>query len=851
MVALPKCPCFGSSKVQSIEDHEESSHVDAKHRKCTDIGCTIFYVIFCFVWLGVAAWTSASGDPKRLMYGSDYENMVCGSSNTKVAQKEYSTDYTDKTFVYYPRINEDLLEYAHEKDISATDVQTGTFLTKLSVDDLVNIPLTGVCVKSCPKQFDVTCSSYFTHKAFNITPTAEILTEKCYKNWEKRYASASQGKELDEMCEHCWISLMDTTKIMYRCLEVYLEDDNSKAQCIYPTPTSNDAGTVESGCLLKEETDKKETTKPAYPNPVAEFLGKSFSTIGSWIKDAGNGIVPIFVSGAVIATILGFTWIVFLRHFAPCVIWSTIVAFFTLWFVVLVFVWLKTGFLGDANFLHKALTSMGVNNATASAAANKYAQLSSGSGNSTASSSDTGSSSYAEVMPIDLHSGKSNETMWRIAAAIMTTIYVAFIFLFLFAKKKIAIAIAIIGEASKVLTKLYMLVVYPATTTLLICANPAWFIVIGAMIASATDLDPFKAMGQTMNATNTLNTTTLTRGQISVGFSTMSRALAWFHLFGYLWTDQIIMGIGLMVKAGAVCQFYWTRPEEDGTKDIGKWPIFNAWHRTLRFHFGSVVFGGAVVATVQLIRAALAYLDHHSKWMQESNKFMKIMFKVVQCLLWCFEKSIKYITGNAFIMVAMRGEPFCSSAVTAFTLMIKNVGQFMVAIFVSKVIVILGKVLIVGGSFLSCFMWLNLNTSTYGAGGSAEITNNMIPNLLTVLISYLIGSSFLHVYELCMDTLLICFLEDFKENVDAGKPELAFMPASLKRIVLGSDDHVMTRNEVEAMIEKEKTERDLKAGGKSAKDVKKDEPSKKDDKGDEAMKVTAFDSSSSDEDDLL
>jgi hypothetical protein len=490
---------------------------------------------------------------------------------------------------------------------------------------------------------------------------------------------------------------------------------------------------------------------------------------------------------------------------------------------------------------------MGVSNETASGA---QAQWNSYSGDNSTSSADSGSSSWSEVAPIDLHSGTTNETMWRVAAAILTVGYVVFVFLFILAKKKIKIAIAIIGEASKVLLVMPLMVAFPATTTLLVIGNTGFFIGVGALIASATDLDPASLLSSgAMNASNVLNMTAVTQGEMSSGFSTTARVLSWFHLFGYLWTGQIIMGVGLMVKAGAVCQFYWTRPEDDGSKDIGKWPIFNAWYRAMRFHFGSVVFGGAVVATVQLIRAFLAYLDHHSKWMQDGNKLVKIMFKVVQCLLWCFEKSIKYITENAFIMIAMRGHGFCPSAVSAFTLMIKNVGQFMIAIFVTKVIVVLGKMLIIGGAFMACFLWLSMSPGVYGAGGTSEITNTMIPLLVTCLLAYLIGSSFLHVYELSMDTLLVCFLEDMKENVDAGKPELAFMPSSLRKVVLGNDVHQMTRNEVEDLIEKEKSERDLGKDTKKGDDDKKKKVSGKK-KKEEDMRVTAFDDDS-DDDDLL
>lgn len=59
--------------------------------------------------------------------------------------------------------------------------------------------------------------------------------------------------------------------------------------------------------------------------------------------------------------------------------------------------------------------------------------------------------------------------------------------------------------------------------------------------------------------------------------------------------------------------------------------------------------------------------------MQNNNILMKIMFKVVQCCLWCFEKCLKFITRNAYIFIALKGDSFCSAAKDAFSLVVGNV----------------------------------------------------------------------------------------------------------------------------------------------------------------------------------
>ena len=43
--------------------------------------------------------------------------------------------------------------------------------------------------------------------------------------------------------------------------------------------------------------------------------------------------------------------------------------------------------------------------------------------------------------------------------------------------------------------------------------------------------------------------------------------------------------------------------------------------------------------------------------------------------MWCFEKIVKFISKNAYIMVAMKGKNFCRSTKAAFLLILANLAQ--------------------------------------------------------------------------------------------------------------------------------------------------------------------------------
>jgi choline transporter-like protein 2/4/5 len=44
---------------------------------------------------------------------------------------------------------------------------------------------------------------------------------------------------------------------------------------------------------------------------------------------------------------------------------------------------------------------------------------------------------------------------------------------------------------------------------------------------------------------------------------------------------------------------------------------------------------------------------------QDNNRAQKISFKALKCCMWCVEKVMKFISKNAFIVVAMKGKSFC------------------------------------------------------------------------------------------------------------------------------------------------------------------------------------------------
>ena len=174
-------------------DGENSSNVQTKTNlefsrqdmKCTDYFCLAFFIFYLVGMLVVMAISMTSGDPNRLIYGTDYMGSTCGSgpkeqSITKQLQAlgnnpsdidgTYFQDYFksskkeiswskyfgNRKDITYPRTNIDLLVQ------KLTGGPTGVLLGK-EIPDLPNFY--GLCVSKCPVACHKVDVNYIAKKA--------------------------------------------------------------------------------------------------------------------------------------------------------------------------------------------------------------------------------------------------------------------------------------------------------------------------------------------------------------------------------------------------------------------------------------------------------------------------------------------------------------------------------------------------------------------------------------------------------------------------------------------------------------------------------------------------------------
>ncbi|XP_048056354.1 choline transporter-like protein 2 isoform X2 [Megalobrama amblycephala] len=382
---------------------------------------------------------------------------------------------------------------------------------------------------------------------------------------------------------------------------------------------------------------------------------------------------------------------------------------------------------------------------------------------------------------------------WLAFMIILSIVEVVIILLLIFLRKRLLIAIALIKEASKAIGHVMSSLFYPLLTFALLSLVIAYW-AITAVFLSTSNEPVYKVFNTTecMYSRDTCNPETFNSSNITTecpdaeclfafyGGETLYHKylilLQFYNLFLFFWCVNFVTALGQVTLAGAFASYYWAFKKPD---DIPAYPVFNSLGRALRYHTGTLAFGSLILAIVQIIRVILEYLDQKLKGAQ--NKCAKFLLSCLKCCFWCLEKFIKFLNRNAYIMVAIYGKNFCTSAKDAFFLLMRNIVRVVVLDKVTDFLLFLGKLLIVGIVGICSFFFFT---------GKFKVVQDVAPSLnyywvpiLTVVFgAYLIAHGFFSVYAMCVDTLFLCFCEDLERN-DGSSDKPFFMSPELHQIL--------------------------------------------------------------------
>lgn len=137
---------------------------------------------------------------------------------------------------------------------------------------------------------------------------------------------------------------------------------------------------------------------------------------------------------------------------------------------------------------------------------------------------------------------------------------------------------------------------------------------------------------------------------------------------------------------------------------------------------------------------------------EESKKLVNCCLKYASCLIACFERIIRFLTDNAYIMMAISGKGFCSAASESFYLMLRCTSQFFIANGTVAIFKWFGKLLIsITTAFIGFLMITLIEDYRY------KIFSPLFPIIAFLIVSYPIASSFMEFFAAAAKTLLMCY----------------------------------------------------------------------------------------------
>ncbi|KAK8787087.1 hypothetical protein V5799_023137 [Amblyomma americanum] len=556
-------------------------------------------------------------------------------------------------------------------------------------------------------------------------------------------------------------SLSDLTGKDEKCASYYLKSSSVARRCLPGRLELDTDGKV------KDMINKNKVVQSI---SVSGLASKTKILAGlSSAKDAGELAFqdfktawPHMLIGLLCAMLIAFLWIALMRWLAAIMVWLSILCLVVLF-----------SFGSYYSF-------------------SKYVEL--------RNSSDTGSESLIKQFDVtvsftqNLRAYSANKTTWLVLGIVSAVILIVLLLLLIFLRKRIVIAIALIKEASRAVALMPSALFFPILPYLLHLLLFAFWGSVAVYLASSGTAD-FKYMNMTGdNNSMTGQSCTIEEANRTALDSVKEYAqglkcqftqyvanqhlsrLQIYNFIGLIWGMFFIVGLGQVALAAAFASYYWAfrKPQ-----DVPFFAVLNGLLITVRYHLGSVAFGSLILTIVRVIRIVLEYIDEKLK--KYDNEFTKCLLRCCKCCFWCLEKFLKFLNKNAYIMIAIYGKNFCTSAKEAFKLLMRNVVRVVVLDKVTDLLLLVGKLVIVGIVAVPTFFVFARKVDALN-NHLPELNYYMLPVLTISVGAYIIASSFFSVYSMAVDTLFLCFLEDCERH-DGSEEKPYYMSKELMKIL--------------------------------------------------------------------
>jgi hypothetical protein len=242
-----------------------------------------------------------------------------------------------------------------------------------------------------------------------------------------------------------------------------------------------------------------------------------------------------------------------------------------------------------------------------------------------------------------------------------------------------------------------------------------------------------------------------------------------FWIFMAVWLLETIHSMSQYVLAWSAQLWYYTptEPESETKVDLPRCCICRAYANALRYHIGTLAFGGFVIGLLRVPRLLFNFLEFAA-----ATSVGEKLMKVCGCLFRLYNKFLQPYSKTAYMDVAITSSNFCTAAGRAQEVLWEE-GGAVAALNGGQLIVFIaggGLLTTIGFAFtwFSCAKWsmyTDESSSTY-------VEDPRDVALMGGFISFLISACFVVVFDTVGDTILYCYAAEQLRLKAIGQGEL-------------------------------------------------------------------------------
>jgi hypothetical protein len=124
---------------------------------------------------------------------------------------------------------------------------------------------------------------------------------------------------------------------------------------------------------------------------------------------------------------------------------------------------------------------------------------------------------------------------------------------------------------------------------------------------------------------------------------------------------------------------------------------------------------------------------------------------------------LEIVTHYSYIYASIKGDSFARSGGMVFGLILKYTTLLTSVSVMCTAVIFLCKVSICVTACFTYYMIVS-NVSMFLPGGESAIVSPVISIIVCFLLSYTIATAFFNVFDIAVDTILICYITDIDEN---------------------------------------------------------------------------------------